>query len=150
MPRHIALLRGSNVGGKNKLPMNLRELLDGLGCTQIATYIHSGNAAFDLSSAAAKVLPEQLSAAIVDGFGLKVPVVLRTAVQWRAIAEAHPFDAEESAWMARSKYRGARPHRVVGCRRCSPWSQAALLICARGLSPAIPDGDDPLTAARGV
>lgn len=44
MTRYLVLLRGINVGGKNKVPMAaLRELLEGLGYSDVATYIASGN-----------------------------------------------------------------------------------------------------------
>ena len=42
-----ALLRGINVGGKNKLPMAaLRELFATLGHEDVVTYIQSGNVVF--------------------------------------------------------------------------------------------------------
>jgi uncharacterized protein (DUF1697 family) len=42
--RYLVLLRGINVGGKNKVPMaRLRELLEELGYSDVATYIASGN-----------------------------------------------------------------------------------------------------------
>lgn len=45
MFKYVLLLRGINVGGKNRLPMqSLREILFTLGYTQISTYIQSGNA----------------------------------------------------------------------------------------------------------
>ena len=47
MTVQIALLRGINVGGHNKLPMaELREILSGLGARDVKTYIQSGNAVF--------------------------------------------------------------------------------------------------------
>lgn len=49
MKRYIALLRGVNVGGKNKLPMaELQAILEGLGCAEVRTYLNSGNAAFSM------------------------------------------------------------------------------------------------------
>lgn len=98
MARHIALLRGINVGGKNKLPMKtLRALLEGLGCADVATYIQSGNAVFDGSATLAKALPEKLAQAIDRELGLSVPVVLRSAAQWHEVAAGYPFDAEDDA-----------------------------------------------------
>lgn len=45
--KYVALLRGINVGGKNKVPMaDLRICLEQLGYTNISTYIASGNALF--------------------------------------------------------------------------------------------------------
>ena len=47
MARYVALLRGINVGGNKKVPMaQLRELLEGLGYTDVATLLQSGNAVF--------------------------------------------------------------------------------------------------------
>ncbi len=44
MSEYLVLLRGINVGGKNKVPMaDLRELLEELGCRDVTTYIASGN-----------------------------------------------------------------------------------------------------------
>jgi uncharacterized protein (DUF1697 family) len=43
MQTYIALLRGINVGGHNKLPMKaLRGLLENLGLQNVQTYIQSG------------------------------------------------------------------------------------------------------------
>jgi uncharacterized protein (DUF1697 family) len=47
MPTHVALLRGINVGGRNRVAMaDLREVVLGLGHTEVATYIQSGNVVF--------------------------------------------------------------------------------------------------------
>ena len=47
MRTHVALLRGINVGGRNKVPMaDLRELMTSLGLTDVTTYIQSGNVVF--------------------------------------------------------------------------------------------------------
>ncbi len=44
LPRYLVLLRGINVGGRNKVPMAaLRELLESHGHTKVSTYIASGN-----------------------------------------------------------------------------------------------------------
>jgi uncharacterized protein DUF1697 len=43
MPTHIALLRGINVGGRNRVAMaDLRTVELGLGYTDVATYIQIG------------------------------------------------------------------------------------------------------------
>jgi uncharacterized protein (DUF1697 family) len=94
-PTHVALLRGINVGGNKKVPMaELRALASKLGWQQVATYIQSGNVVFagDGGAAAAERALEQ---AIEKHFGFPVPVVVRTAEQWRAFASRSPFrDAE--------------------------------------------------------
>lgn len=47
MATHVALLRGINLGGKNKVAMtDLRTLVAELGHTDVSTYIQSGNVLF--------------------------------------------------------------------------------------------------------
>lgn len=46
--RFIALLRGVNVGGKNRVPMKeLQDCFEEIGFTNVKTYINSGNVLFD-------------------------------------------------------------------------------------------------------
>ncbi|MCA9706760.1 MAG: DUF1697 domain-containing protein [Myxococcales bacterium] len=93
--RHVALLRGINVGGKNKLPMKtLAPLMSELGADDVATYIQSGNVVFSASAAVARRLPAALTEAIAERLGLQVPVLVRSADQWRAVIEGNPFEAE--------------------------------------------------------
>ena len=50
MARYALLVRGINVGGKNKVVMaQLRQELTGLGLENVETYINSGNIFFDTS-----------------------------------------------------------------------------------------------------
>jgi len=47
MPTHVALLRGINLGGRNKVAMaDLRAIVGELGHTDVSTYIQSGNVLF--------------------------------------------------------------------------------------------------------
>lgn len=62
MGTHVALLRGINVGGRNKLPMrDLAALCTEAGCQGVETYIQSGNAVFGASAALARRLPTELA-----------------------------------------------------------------------------------------
>lgn len=89
--RHLALLRGINVGGRNKVPMaELRALASGLGYTDVATYIASGNLLFTARGRDAD-LAAQLSRAMPARFGFAVDVVVVSADVLRRAAEAHPF-----------------------------------------------------------
>ena len=57
MATHIALLRGINVGGRNKVSMaDLRAVVAGLGHTGVATYIQSGNVLFTSDEADTEAL----------------------------------------------------------------------------------------------
>lgn len=98
--KHIALLRGINVGGKNKLPMaKLIAVFEKLGCEDVHTYIQSGNVVFAASATLAKTLPARVSARLVKDLGLKVPVQLRSAKELGKVLGKHPLAAgvEEGA-----------------------------------------------------
>ena len=90
--KHVALLRGINVGGKNRLPMkDLTELFVDASCSRVETYIQSGNVVFEAPDAVLKGLPEALSAAILERFGYKIPVIVRSAAQMAGVVESNPF-----------------------------------------------------------
>ena len=92
MSVHIALLRGINVGGHNKLPMkNLAAMFGEAGCSDVRTYIQSGNVVFEAGATLARRMPDIVSASIGNRFGLKIPVVTRSADQLAAIVSANPY-----------------------------------------------------------
>jgi uncharacterized protein (DUF1697 family) len=89
---YLALLRGVNVGGKNKLPMKeLSELFTAAGCADVRTFIQSGNVVFRASAAATAKVPVQVGAKITERFGFRTPIVLRSAEQLRAVVAGNPF-----------------------------------------------------------
>jgi len=89
---HVALLRGINVGGKNGLPMqSLRALFADAGCSDVRTYIQSGNVIFRASPSLARRIPAVIEQAISDQFGLRVPVVTRTTAGLRDVVIGNPF-----------------------------------------------------------
>jgi uncharacterized protein (DUF1697 family) len=89
---HIALLRGINVGGKNCLPMSgLKALFEAAGCRDVATYIQSGNVVFKAAAPLAKRIQSVISKRIEGKYGLKIPVVLRTAAELKQAATNNPF-----------------------------------------------------------
>jgi uncharacterized protein (DUF1697 family) len=78
---YIALLRGINVGGKNKVPMaELKEAYHQAGFADVRTYINSGNVIFasDLDEPAAQAACESL---IHERFGLEIAVVCLSAAE---------------------------------------------------------------------
>ncbi len=92
MPTYVALLRGVNVGGKNKLPMkDLVEMFVDAGCSNVRTYIQSGNVLFSAAPRLVAQVPATISAEIAKRFGFKTPIVLRTAEQLREVIRSNPF-----------------------------------------------------------
>ena len=88
----IALLRGVNVGGKNKLPMkDLADIFRAAGCTDVATYIQSGNVVFRARAAIAREIPARIAAAIAEQHEIHTVVVMRTAAEWAEMVSNNPF-----------------------------------------------------------
>jgi uncharacterized protein (DUF1697 family) len=89
---YIALLRGINVGGKNILPMEaLAALFTQAGCDRVQTYIQSGNVLFTAAPQLTKRLSDLIAKRIADRFGIRVPVLLRTARELDQVARGNPF-----------------------------------------------------------
>lgn len=95
---YVALLRGINVGGKNKLPMkDLCALFAAAGCAHVRNYIQSGNIVFKADPPLARELPGLITRGIAGRFGFTVPVVLRSAEEMREASRHNPFlDSGES------------------------------------------------------
>ena len=75
----IALLRGVNVGGRNKLPMQaLRTLLEAHGLRNVRTYIQSGNVVFESNESNSEALVTLISGCIDIDFGFRPPIILVT------------------------------------------------------------------------
>ncbi len=92
---YAALLRGINVGGKNKIKMtDLKRMFEEMGCTQVETYIQSGNVIFesDLRTAEVKTAVEQ---EIEKNFGFAIDVIIRTGEELVQILKNCPFTEQE-------------------------------------------------------
>lgn len=91
--KYAVLLRGINVGGKNKLPMaELRKCLEGLGYTQVSTYIQSGNVIIE-SDKSANGIQAQIEEALPHSFQLDselIKVLVLTREQLQAIVDSKP------------------------------------------------------------
>lgn len=96
--KYACLLRGINVGGKNKLPMKeLAALFAAAGCTDVETYIQSGNVVFEAPVPVAKQAPGAVSEAIQQQFGYRVPLILRSAAELEKVVAGNPFLAQGAA-----------------------------------------------------
>ena len=92
MPTYVALLRGVNVGKARRVPMaDLRKVLAGLGCTEVATLLNSGNAAFRSTARSASGCATAIARALADRFGFDVPVVVKSAQELGAIVAGNPL-----------------------------------------------------------
>lgn len=95
MPRYLALLRGINVTGRAMIRMaELRLSVASLGFDNVASYINSGNIAFDGRKAVETTLIKKLEAVIERDFDLKVQVMVREQAEIPEIVRANPFAGE--------------------------------------------------------
>ena len=70
MKRYVALLRGINISGKNKVPMaELKKVFEELGLTEVKTYLNSGNVIFSSEKNNIGSLTGQIETMIKNQFG---------------------------------------------------------------------------------
>ncbi|MBP1755090.1 MAG: hypothetical protein H6Q59_1488 [Firmicutes bacterium] len=80
MKKYIALLRGINVGGNNKISMReLKELFEQNGFQQVSTYINSGNIIFSSDITDEILLKEEGERIILQRFHLTILVAIISA-----------------------------------------------------------------------
>jgi uncharacterized protein (DUF1697 family) len=94
--RQIVLLRGVNLGPRNRVAMPaLRELLAGAGFADVRTYLQSGNVVLS-SDAASDELAAECKRLIASAFGLELGVVARTRDELAAVIARNPLAAVAS------------------------------------------------------
>lgn len=102
MTIYLALLRGINVGGHNKLQMSeLRTSLESLGLRDVKTYIQSGNVLFGCNESA-EILQPMIQSKIEEDFGISSAVIIRTKEELHQIICQCPFNEEEISKAASS------------------------------------------------
>ena len=103
MKRYIALLRGINISGKNKVPMaNLKKCFETLGIMEVKTCLNSGNVIFSSDETDAAALTDRVERMIQCEFGLDIPVfiipqeeltdILRHAPDWWGTESKEIYD----------------------------------------------------------
>lgn len=88
----VALVRGINVGGRKKLAMaDLRDLLTGLGFTDVKSLLQSGNLLLKCRGHSAADLEQLLKEKVSSELGMELDFLLRSPTQWRKIVAGNPF-----------------------------------------------------------
>lgn len=111
MPSHVALLRGINVGGRNRIAMAaLRDLVSGLGHTDVSTYIQSGNVLFTVSGRRSpSTLAADLEKAVESTFGISARVVVVTRADLSRTVERNPYPDESNPKFLHAIFFGDKP-----------------------------------------
>jgi uncharacterized protein (DUF1697 family) len=122
--KHVALLRGINVGGKNIVSMkDLAALFTAAGCRDVTTYIQSGNVIFTAPPSVLKKLPATVSNAF------NAPAVIRSHDELAAAIRGNPYLVEGidpktlhimflAGVPAPAAVAALDPHRSPPCRFC--------------------------------
>lgn len=91
MARHVVLLRGINLGARNRIAMpKLRELLEEAGFEDVRTYLQSGNVVLS-STKKAKEVGYSCKRAIAKRLGLDIDVVVRSRAQLAQVVKRDPL-----------------------------------------------------------
>lgn len=97
MNTYIALLRGINVGGHNRLPMKeLRSMMEDLGHQKVDTYIQTGNAVFQTEENNILQISSDISAEIKKRYGFEPQILILTLEDFKRAVESNPFPEKES------------------------------------------------------
>lgn len=88
----IALLRGINVSGYNKIQMTeLKQLFMEMGFKNVTTYIQSGNVVFQTNIAEIDKIEQQIINSIKQTFGYMVQVIVLSKKSLETIYTSNPF-----------------------------------------------------------
>jgi len=89
--RHVVLLRGINIGPRNRISMpELREALEDAGFKDVKTHLQSGNVVLE-STSNRDAVRRKVERLIEDRFRLEIPVVVRSRAQLAAVVKRNPL-----------------------------------------------------------
>lgn len=97
MSSYIALLRGINVSGQNKIKMtDLKQLFIDIGFSKVVTYIQSGNVIFQSDLLEISTIEQLIIKEIEKKFGYSIKVLVITKTHLTTIFESNPFLEREN------------------------------------------------------
>jgi len=91
--RHVAFLRGMNLGGRRIKNEELRREFEALGFAEVSCFRASGNVIFNSEEEDEDALTRRIEAGLGEALGYEVPVFLRSAAELGKIVAREPFDA---------------------------------------------------------
>ena len=110
MATHVALLRGINLGGHNKVAMTeLREVVTSLGHADVATYIQSGNVVFTSDQSDTPALAAGLEQAIATSLSVPARVVVLSREELAQVARDNPYTGEPNPRAVHAVFLSGEP-----------------------------------------
>lgn len=142
----VALLRGINVGGRNRVAMaDLRAALESAGLERVRTHIQSGNVVFEAGADSADESTESMLAATIvtaveAAAGVSVPVIVRGLVEIVDALAGHPDAASDvpPKWLHVWFLSDAAPTEDIG--DVARFAPARLVVDGRVAYATYPDG----------
>lgn len=141
--RHVALLRGINVGRAKRIAMaDLRELFVDLGFDEVRTLLNSGNVVFTASRAAPSRISAQIEKALVDRIGISSRVTVLPGSELTMIVASNPLlDIAEDPSRLLVAFLATTGHRArLESLTREDWSPGALALGERVAWLWCPDG----------
>ena len=137
--RSVVLLRGVNVGGRNKVSMaTLADWLRDAGFSSVTTYIQSGNVVLEHSRAVD--VGAVVHRAIIERTGLDVRVLVTGAAELREIVDANPYDGVSPTHLHVSFFECAPDASVLAHLAVTDWSPEEFRVAGRVLYLHLPHG----------
>lgn len=91
--KYVALLRGINVGGNNRVEMSkLKGIFEDLGYLDVVTYINTGNVIFETEEKNDEIVKKEIEKALKDNFKFEIRVVLRDDKNIEKVCKKIPTD----------------------------------------------------------
>jgi uncharacterized protein (DUF1697 family) len=140
-----------NIGTKNSLPMaELRAMLTKLGCTDVQTYVQSGNAVFATKLREA-ALTKAIEKALERYMDRPIATTLRTLEEMKGIVDRNPFEkvATKPAYLCVTFLSHAPAKAEVAPLDAQDWEPELFKVAGKEIYTWHPDGQgrSPLAAA---
>ena len=152
MPRHIALLRGINLGPNRRVAMaDLRALCEKLGYEGVRTYVNSGNVVLTGKGSPRKV-EREMEKAIAADLGVETDVVVRTRDELADVIERNPLPdaAEQPKWFQVSFLSGEPDKGFVRGLEATDFAPEQFAVSGREIYAWHPDGMQRSKLARAL
>lgn len=134
MTRHVALIRGINVGKAKRIAMaDLRALVEGLGARGVRTLLNSGNVVFDGGAGGAARIAARIETGLAAELGVPARVTVLTAAEFEAIAAKNPLGriAHDPARMLVAFFLDAKAMAGLPALSRQDWKPEAMELAAR-------------------
>lgn len=139
--RHVALIRGINVGKAKRVAMaDLRELLEGLGYTDVRTLLNSGNAVF--TSSARTVSAEKIEAGLAKKLKVEARVTVLAAKDLATVVSENSLSSvatDASRLLVAVLFDPADRQRLLPLIE-KEWGKERLVVGARAAYMWCPEG----------